>query len=128
MAARWIGAWQTSTSARDQSGPSFAFKKGGSGSATATWDLKVPERGKYEVCVRYPQGPDRAKDAPFTVRHAEGATTTVLVNQQKVGGRWFRLGDYAFEKGQGSVTLTDAVADPQSIVCADAVKATKWPD
>jgi hypothetical protein len=38
-----------------------------------------------------------------------------------------RLGDFDFVAGQGSVELSDAIADSGQIVVGDAVKATKWP-
>lgn len=121
-----IGTWSVASASADKYGADYRYKSGGTGAASATWNLNVPETGYYEVCVLYPQGTNRATDAPFTVNHA-GGSTLVRVNQQRVGGRWFRLGNFNFTAGTGSVVLTDAISDGSKIVVADAVKATKWP-
>jgi hypothetical protein len=121
-----VGSWTTGSAQAEKFGTSYRYKSKGDGSGKAVWNLAVPETGRYEVCVWYPEGTNRATDAPFTVNHAAGATT-IKVNQQKTGGRWVRLGDFDFVAGQGSVVLTDAIADSTKIVVADAVKATKWP-
>ncbi|MGC8840782.1 MAG: serine hydrolase [Candidatus Sumerlaeaceae bacterium] len=121
-----VGTWTTGTSQAEKYGTSYRYKAKGDGSSKAIWNLSVPQSGRYEVCVWYPEGTNRATDAPFTVRHASG-TTTIRVNQQKTGGRWVRLGDFDFVAGQGSVELSDAIADSGQIVVGDAVKATKWP-
>jgi hypothetical protein len=120
------GAWTVGTAQSEKYGPSYKYKSGGTGSGTATWNLNVPQTGLYEVSVWYPQGSNRATDAPFTVNHAGGAST-VRINQQKTGGRWVRLGDYQFNAGQGTVVLSDNIANASQIVVADAVKAVKWP-
>jgi hypothetical protein len=119
------GTWSTSTGSTEASGGNYAVANGGTGSATATYALNVPEAGRYEVCVWYPQGTNRATDAPFTVNSTAGATT-VRVNQQLTGGRWVRLGDFDFAAGAGSVVLSNQVANTAQVVIADAVKATKW--
>lgn len=120
------GSWSTGTAQPDKFGNTYAFKTGGNGSGTATYTLSVPATGRYEVSVWYPQGSNRATDAPFTVNHAQGSTL-VRVNQQQVGGRWLKLGDFNFNAGQGTVVLADAIANASQVVVADAVKAVQWP-
>ncbi|MCX7626006.1 MAG: fibronectin type III domain-containing protein [Candidatus Sumerlaeaceae bacterium] len=121
-----VGSWTTGSAQAEKYGATYRYKGKGDGTSKAIWALNVPETGRYEVCVWYPEGTNRATDAPFKVVHANGATT-IKVNQQKTGGRWFRLGDFDFVAGQGSVELSDAIADSAQIVVADAVKAVKWP-
>ncbi|MGI8908091.1 MAG: serine hydrolase [Candidatus Sumerlaeaceae bacterium] len=120
------GAWTSSTTAKEKYGATYAFASGGTGNATATFNLNAPTTGKYEICVRYPQGTNRAADAPFTVNHA-GGSKTIAVNQQLTGGRWVRLGDFQLNAGSGSVVLSNAVSNQSSIVVADAVRAQLWP-
>jgi hypothetical protein len=60
------------------------------------------------------------------VRHSDGIAT-LRVNQQQTGGRWVRLGDFRFEAGAGAVMLSNS-ADPDKVVVADSIKATKWPN
>lgn len=120
-----VGSWSTSTGSTEAYGGNYAVANGGTGSATATYALNVPETGRYEVCAWFTQGTNRAVDAHYTVNSASGAST-MLVNQQLAGGRWVRLGDFDFNVGQGSVVLSNQVANTAQVVIADAVKATKW--
>jgi protein phosphatase methylesterase 1 len=121
------GDWTEETSGSFRFGNRFFHKPAGTGSATATWSLSIPAAGKYEVCAWYTAAPDRAADATYSVAHDDGVST-VSVNQQKVSGRWFRLGDYKFAKGTGSVTLSDASSATTSTLAADTIKATRWPE
>lgn len=121
-----VGGWSVGTTASEKYGSSYAYATGGTGSASATFNLNAPAAGKYEICVRYPQGTNRAADAPFTVNHA-GGSKTIKVNQQLTGGRWVRLGDFNLNAGSGSVVLTNAVTDATKVVVADAVRAQLWP-
>jgi hypothetical protein len=120
------GAWAAETSSPQRHGATYRSCRGGDAPSTATWSLQVPEDGRYEVCVRHPQDAANAPNAPFVV-HSDAGTTTVLVDQRKVGGRWRKLGDFSFRKGTGTVTLSNSVTQTTSTVVADAVKASKWP-
>lgn len=123
------GDWKVTSGPAERFGPTSRVAAGAgstSPTATATWALDVPEAGRYEVSVWYPQGPGHAKKAQFAVTSAGGAVAEVTINQTKAGGRWVRLGDYEMAKGGGSVTLTNAV-DSDRTVAADAVKAVRWP-
>lgn len=123
--AVFAGSWTTGSSTPDRYQADYRSAPG-SAANTATWNLNVPKAGKYEVCVWYPQGANRATDVPFTVNYS-GGSQTIKVNQQNKGGRWVRLGDFQFEAGGGSVVLTGAVSDSTKLVLADGVKATMWP-
>lgn len=92
---------------------------------TLTWNLNTPQTGRYEVTVWYPESPDYATDAPFTIVHAEGATT-VRLNQQVWGNRWVKLGDFNFDAGQGNVVLSNQVTQPSHPVSAAIVKITAY--
>jgi hypothetical protein len=85
----------------------------------------VPSTGKYEVCVWSPQK-TTATTVQYRVTHTAGSTL-VSVDQRHFGGRWYRLGDFDFQAGQGTVTLTNQAGTANRYVMADAVKATKWP-
>ncbi|MBC7882205.1 MAG: serine hydrolase [Anaerolineae bacterium] len=93
---------------------------------TLTWNLKVPQTGRYEVTIWYPESPDYATDAPFTIVHSEGATT-VRLNQQVWGNRWVKLGDFNFDAGQGNIVLSNQVTQPSHPVSAAIVKITAYP-
>lgn len=93
--------------------------------ARVTWNLNPPATGKYEVCVFSPQK-STATTISYTVVHA-GGSTNVSVNQTKCGGRWYKLGDFNFNAGQGSVYITNKASGGSKTVMADAVKITQWP-
>lgn len=120
------GTWTLASTAPDKWGASYVWKAGGTGSGQCVWPLSVPTAGRYEVSVWYSQGDDRARNAPYTVHHANG-TSTVRINQRVAGGRWIRLGDYEMKAGEGKVVLSDDIYDTSMIVVGDAVKATRWP-
>jgi len=119
--------WLTGTSAPGHYGADYRFRNttGASPANTAgqvEWRPTLPAAGTYQVSIYYPQGTNRATNAPFTVHHAEG-DTTFLINQQQNGGQWNTLGTFTFSAGtSGSVSLSsDAAA---SVVIADAVQFT----
>ncbi len=123
-----VGSWTVGTAQQDKWGSSYHYATCASTpTALAIWNLSVPQTGKYEVCIWYPAGSNRATDAKFGVT-SDGGTTTFTVNQQKVSGRWYRLGDFFFSAGTGRVTLSNQGSDTTKLVVADAVKITKWPD
>jgi hypothetical protein len=119
------GAWTVGTAQADRFGTSYRYATGGTG-ATASFQIAAPEAGKYEVSVWYPQGTNRATNAPFTVNHANGSTV-VTVDQTKTGGRWVLLGNFQFAAGGGNVTLGTSGVSSAAIVVADGVKAERWP-
>lgn len=96
----------------------------GKGENKVVWTPDLLEAGEYAVYVWYgaDNNNDRATNAPFTVKF-KGGEKTIRVNLKKDTGKWFRLGEFAFEKGKaGSVTLTD---EADNCLAADAVKLVK---
>ncbi len=73
--------------------------------------------------VKYPSGVSgAATNAPYTVSHAGGSTTTT-VNQTQQGGNWVSIGSYTFNKGiSHSIRLSDNAG---GTVLADAVKLVR---
>jgi hypothetical protein len=126
------GAWQKfsgtgcAPSGAPGAGTAALTKPCGDGSARLQWPLSLKRTGLYEVCVAYPQSPDRTSAASYVVHHADGATS-VAVDQRHIGGRWKKLGDFRFEPGSGSIELSDAGA-PGTSVAAGAVRALAWPE
>jgi len=130
-----VGQWETGTKARDKRGKNFLFKAGrkeGEKLSSVTFHLNVPQGGKYEVCVYYPNSHSadgiygtkrRAASAPHTIYHT-GGLTTVRIDQNTRGGRWVKLGEFSFGSGQGKVTVSDDIASPLSVVICNAVKAS----
>jgi len=119
------GEWSTGTTAPGHWGADYRFRTTtgyGTPIGEVEWRPNLPHAGAYQVAIYYPQGTNRANNAPFTVHHAGGATT-FLVNQQQNGGQWNVLGTFTFAAGTaGYVTLSND-ANP-SVVIADAVSFT----
>ncbi len=113
------GSWSTGTSSPDKYGSDYRYTSSGGSLSEVEWTPDLPEAGQYQVSVWYPEGSNRADNAPYTVHHASGSTL-FRVNQQINGGQWNVLGVFDFDVGDASVTLSDD-ANP-SVVIADAVR------
>ncbi len=112
------GSWSTGAYGNPYN-MNYHWTYGGSGENTAAWTPDLPADGFYDVFAYWVQGTNRAIDAPFIIRHLDGADT-VRVNQEANGEQWYPLGAYPFEAGTGhDVTLTN---DADEIVIADAVR------
>lgn len=88
---------------------------------SAIWTPVLTEAGTYDVFARWSAHPNRASNAPYTIRHQTGETT-VLANQQQNGGQWQLLGRFDLAPGQATITLTD---DANGYVIADAIQLTQ---
>lgn len=120
------GAWSTSSAQPDRYGATYRFSQGGNGADVATWSLDLARSGMYEVCVWYSVSANRAVDAPYTVTAAGGDVTT-RINQQSLGGRWVKLGEFPLHAGPATIALSDDIANPSQVVVADAVMAVRRP-
>lgn len=97
--------------------------------AKATWVKHLPKSDNYIVYARWPESTELTQGATYTVTYAGGEKTVVL-NQTKNGGKWVKLGEYAFDASTpAQVTLTCPTSDPQAgtttllvNVAADAIK------
>lgn len=124
------GTWNVVTDQSvdyDMYGASYLSCTSTAGTATAsiTWTLNPPSAGLYEVCVWSPQK-TTGTTVTYRVNHASG-TSPVTVDQRHFGGRWYRLGDFNFNAGQGTVVLNNQTASAGKYIMADAVKITRWP-
>jgi hypothetical protein len=122
-AATFTGDWTAATSATDKFATNyhFATSVAGDPTATATWRPNITTPGKYNVSVWYPQGGNRANNAPFEISFL-GGTTNITVNQQTGGGGWQLLATgLEFAKGTSGCVRLANNANP-SVVLADAVR------
>jgi hypothetical protein len=122
------GTWTLGTTAtgRYQADYSFSTSTGSSAAtptAMATYVPNLPNSGYYNVYIWYPQGVNRATNAPWQVNYFGGSVTT-NVNQQINGGGWQLIAAYKpFVAGtNGYVRLANNAS--ASIVMADAVQFT----
>jgi N-acetylmuramoyl-L-alanine amidase len=91
------------------------------GASAYNWNAQIAETGDYSVYIAYKSLPESANDAHYTVYHA-GGKTEFVVNQQIGGGTWIYLGNFKFNKGQNTISLSSQSATPNKIVTADAVR------
>jgi RHS repeat-associated protein len=118
------GTWPTATSGGGYLGIDYRTHAAGTGSATFTWKLQVPQSGTYEAFVRYPSG-GTATNAPFKVEHSAGSTAKV-VNQTQQAGTWVSLGSFSFSEGDGGPGRQIVLSDNAGgTVVADAVKLVR---
>ncbi len=133
-AFRTTGTWSRATgqAGHPYYGVSYRSAPAGTGDRRASWQVDVPVTGEYHVLAWAVAHANRASDAPFTVHHADGATTVRLDQRGQarvVGdsrpGVWVDLGAYRFEAGAaGRVELSNAA---DGFVIADAVMVTRDP-
>lgn len=91
----------------------------------AVYAAAIPASAYYNVYVSYAQGPDRAPDAHYVVRHA-GGESHFRVDQRRHGSTWVLLGNFWFEAGAPAERASVAVADDSeaagAVVSLDAVR------
>jgi N-acetylmuramoyl-L-alanine amidase len=117
-----VGRWQRRTDGKGINGESWEEAPAGQGECVFRWRPFVSETGVYEVWVRWPEISGLAGDAPYAVRHEEGAHRERL-DQRAGGGEWTRLGGeqlFSFRGGRAAeISLANDASRP---VAADAVK------
>ena len=80
------GDWQTGTSSVDKFGPDYRFASTAPGGlSNAVYRPSIYTPGYYDVSIWYPQGSNRATNAPWTVFFF-GDSTNVSVDQTINGG------------------------------------------
>ena len=122
--AAFSNAWQTGTSSTDKYGPDYRFASTvAGGMSNAVYRPAIGAAGYYDVFIWYPQGGNRATNAPWSVVYA-GGSTNVSVNQTVNGGDWRLLAAARpFQQGtNGYVRLSNDTGYSGKVVLADAVK------
>jgi hypothetical protein len=125
-AAELTGEWQYSTHTPPYVGLGYLHdRKAGKGAKAAVFTPDLAKAGWYEVRLAHCHNIRRSTRTPVTVRHAGGATT-VIVNQQQeapIDRLWRPLGVFYFAAGrQGWVRVGNEGTEPDKVVIADAVQ------
>ena len=123
-AVTFAGNWQSGTSSPDKYLADYRFAStlaGGISNATYRPAIGVP--GYYDVFIWYPQGSNRATNAPWSVGY-EGGSTNLAVDQTVNGGGWRLLAAARpFPAGtNGYVRLANDTGYAGKVVMADAVR------
>ena len=123
-AVTFIGAWQSGSSSTDKYGPDYRFaSSSAAGTSNATYRPYIYAPGYYDVSVWYPQGANRATNAPWRVVY-DGGSTNVAVNQTTNGGGWRVIAAARpFAQGtNGYASVSNNTGYSGSVVLADAVR------
>lgn len=122
--ADFTNAWQTGTNSVDKYGADYRFASTvAGGMSNATYRPALGSAGYYDVFIWYPQGSNRATNAPWSVVY-DGGSVNVAVNQTVNGGGWRLLAAARpFQSGtNGCVRLSNDTGYSGKVVLADAVK------
>jgi hypothetical protein len=122
--ATFSGAWQIGTSSPDKYGADYRFASALSGGlSNAVYRPYFYNPGYYDVFLWYPQGSNRATNAPWTIVYS-GGSITVPVDETVNGGGWQLLASgRPFAQGtNGFVSLSNDTGFSGKVVLADAVR------
>ncbi len=121
------GTWGTSAAGTQGAWNSnYRHHPRGTGTSVVRWRPVVPHAGRYEIQSSILPFSNRATNAPFTVHHGDGTSTTVRINQKLAGEsdprgtQWQSLGEFDLVGGiAASIELSD---DADGFVAADAIR------
>jgi flavin-dependent dehydrogenase len=118
-----VGDWKGSSAVGPYVGNGYLHDDNqNKGKMSVRFIPKLPETGRYEVCIVYSPNPNRATNTPVLIHHADGEQT-VRVNQRLPlkDNKPLRLGIFSFAAGEkGWVELRND--DTDGHVIADAVQ------
>jgi hypothetical protein len=119
-AAKLTGAWQESGAAAKFVANGYRHDgKSQDGKASARFEAKLPQPGRYEVRLAWPPNNNRCSKVTVEIEHA-GGKQTVAVDQRKApdGDNLFgSLGTFAFG-ATGAVTVSNREADGYVVIDA----------
>jgi len=100
---------------------SFHLIKKGDGKSRASWNVDVPENGRYQVFSYRTKMILSFDDYHYIVHHDDGVDE--VVQTKKASKNWHLIGIYNFRKGKHLIELTDE--SNSHLVRADAIKFVK---
>lgn len=118
------GSWSRSTNFKPYIGKGYVHDgKQGNGSASATFRLKAPHTGSYQLLMAYSAHPTRAKQVPVTVSSGtEQATLTVDQTRSLPAGKQFREIGTVRLQGDTETTITVSNDQTDGFVILDAIQ------
>ncbi len=115
------GQWITESVAGYADSPArLATAVTGTATATATWQLAIPEASDYALYAWVGDNSDYVPDAHYTIHHA-GGTSERYLNQRVRPATWRYLGTYPFYAEIVTVTLDNSSTTTGTVV-ADALR------
>ena len=128
--AKVTGEWISSTHTSGYVGKGYLHDNNSEkGNKSITYRAIISEGGQFDVQVSYPFGPNRSKNTPVTVMHADGEQK-VFIDQTKppkILNTFVSLGIFRFEKSErDAVQIT--TEGTSNYVIADAVRLLRVED
>ena len=124
LQAKLKGAWTQSTSNKGYVGVNYIHDgAAGKGEKSATYKVKIPSDGKFEVRVSYTHGSNRDRKVPVLIRHADGEVTKYIDQTKKppIDGHFISLGTFDFLAGEWEAVVISTKGTTQHVI-ADAVQ------
>ncbi len=124
-AAKLTGHWSEPGSLTGHVGPGYLYAQANS-KATATFEFKVPETGRYEVRLAHQPHANRASNTPVTVTSADGEKA-MRVNQREkpaIAPTFVSLGTFRFEAGK-TWSVRIGTEGANGLAHADAIQVLK---
>lgn len=125
--AKLEGEWTHSTNFKPSIGSGYVFSGSkdarGDGKATATFRIKVPESGLYQVMMAYSAHETRANNVPVTI--SNGSSETILTVDQTTplpAGEHFRMIGMAELNADVETVIQINNADTTGFVIVDALQ------
>jgi len=120
-AAKLTGAWKESGAAKLFMGDGYRHDNNAKdGKASARYETKLPQAGKYRVLLAAPPNNNRATNAPVEVQHAGGVQRLKLnlrFSKEGDGTIWHDLGTFDFTTDQAAaVVVTNEGVDGYVVV------------
>ncbi|MGE5621017.1 MAG: phosphodiester glycosidase family protein [archaeon] len=123
--AQLLGGWFASANAGYYGSTPSMLCGTGDGSATCTFRLNPPAPAEYEVYGWWVASSNRAKDAPFIIKHKNG-TDTVYADQTANGSAWTLIGKYTFKGDSTDQVIITNGAKTGSYIVADAIRILSY--
>jgi hypothetical protein len=125
--AKLVGEWTHSTNFKPSIGSGYrvhgAKALRNDGKATATFQVKVPKSGEYQVRVAYSAHETRANNVPVIIDHG-GRETKLTIDQSQplLNGERFRLIGIVELKEDSKTTLQIQTVNTTGFVILDAIQ------
>ena len=117
-------AWDLNTWNPQKYGKNYRAAKPRNVNDPARYRIKIPRRGKYAVFAWWPANAGYNQHTRYTIRTVSGWQKRV-VNQEKNGGRWVKLGTYTLAAGDRVYVRVHRDVAGRDWVIADAVRVKR---
>ncbi len=118
---KFAGTWTTSNLVGYWANTPAMIAAKGTGTSSVTFTPNLYKAGEYDVYAWWVAASNRAKDAPFIIKHKNG-TDTVRADQSLNGSKWVRLGSWEFTGDSTDKVILGDFCTLGDFVVADAIR------